>query len=57
MWSTTIKVRYTAIAPRPPIAGPWPTGGTLALLVMLVMALGRAREKKGQNLRSLVSAA
>ncbi|MCR4419823.1 MAG: transposase [Clostridia bacterium] len=30
---------------------------TLALLVMLVMALGRVREKRGQNLRSLVSAA
>lgn len=30
---------------------------TLALLVMLVMALGRVREKKVQNLRSLVSAA
>ena len=30
---------------------------TLALLVMLVMALGRVREKKVQNLRRLVSAA
>jgi len=30
---------------------------TLALLIMLVMALGRVREKKGQSLRSLVKAA
>ena len=30
---------------------------TLALLVMVVMALGRVKEKKGQNLRSLVKAA
>lgn len=30
---------------------------TLALLMMVVMALGRVREKRGQNLRSLVRAA
>jgi len=30
---------------------------TLALLVMLAMAVGRIREKQGRNIRSLVAAA